>query len=620
MVFRVFGSCILPLLPPLPPCRILEVWRHTCFSLDRSTGRFVIVEDGKLQWDKTTPEVVEWMKDLRPTQNIFTAGCVYRATGAKYMSMYGSITDVQVSFVAISQIFRRCLQVFGRGLSVEEMAGFTTCSQELRGDIISWEEAEWSLASPRNTTVVELLDLERDVCPRRNSSLLLVPQRMSFTEGLRLCRKLSGEMVSYTERRHFEELTHFMAKTANSFSDQCSSAKEAGAREVQVYLAGQDEDREGEWLALDGGGAIQFLPWAPNRPYNDGEQYNCLMLEMGLGPSDRPHLQVKRAEVNDEVCEVAFCPLCRVSSPVAKVQLRGLCTETIFNTEYIAMVTEEGRLRYLGQHTSFLQYDREESLWLLYDRKAQQSRAVSLSAENSLLLGLHTFDLAGVEGDKCTVGRKDKQVKVKLTSCGEGSFTCSDGECVSMNERCNQISNCKDKSDEEHCKMLIMEDNYNKKISPFGFDAATEDIIPVNVQMSMAVMDILDINEVDLNFVLKFRLLMEWYDHRLVYHNLKLERSENLLTREEIEKLWIPFVVFSNTYYNDATTGDDNTELTITREGEFVRSTPEVVEEINIFTGQENRLTFQQVFAKTFKCQYELQLYPFDTQVRLKEV
>ena len=185
-----------------------------------------------------------------------------------------------------------------------------------------------------------------------------------------------------------------------------------------------------------------------------------------------------------------------------------------------------------------------------------------------------------------------------------------------MQERCNQISNCKDRSDEENCKVLVMEENYNKKISPFSFDSESEDIIPVYVNISMAIMDIIDINEVDLNYVLKFRLLMEWYDYRLVYHNLKHERSANLLTKEDIEQLWIPFVVFSNTVDNEATTGEANTELTITREGEFIRSSNEVVEEIDIFTGEENRLTFQQVFSKTFLCTYQFELYPFDTQVR----
>lgn len=39
------------------------------------------------------------------------------------------------------------------------------------------------------------------------------------------------------------------------------------------------------------------------------------------------------------------------------------------------------------------------------------------------------------------------------------------------------------------------------------------------------------------------------------------------------------------------------------------------MEEINIFEGEFNRITFEQVYTKTFKCTYQLQLYPFDTQV-----
>ena len=197
-------------------------------------------------------------------------------------------------------------------------------------------------------------------------------------------------------------------------------------------------------------------------------------------------------------------------------------------------------------------------------------------------------------------------------------MTCNDGQCVDMEERCNQISNCRDESDEDHCKMLVMKENYNKKIAPFTFNYDEEKIIPVDVNISMAVMDVLSIQEVNLVYVLKFRLLMEWYDGRLNYHNLKTERSANLLTREEIDKLWIPFVVFGNTENNDATKGDDDTEVTITREGDFIMSSPNVIEEINIFAGGDNRITFQQVYSKTFKCEYQLQLYPFDTQVMLK--
>ena len=72
--------------------------------------------------------------------------------------------------------------------------------------------------------------------------------------------------------------------------------------------------------------------------------------------------------------------------------------------------------------------------------------------------------------------------------------------------------------------------------------------------------------------------------------------------------------MFSNTENNEFTNGDDDTEVTITKEGNFTEAELDVLEEVNIFEGKENRITFQQVYSKTFKCEYELQLYPFDTQ------
>ena len=166
--------------------------------------------------------------------------------------------------------------------------------------------------------------------------------------------------------------------------------------------------------------------------------------------------------------------------------------------------------------------------------------------------------------------------------------------------------------------MLVMKESYNKKIAPFDFDYAASKTIPVNVNISMAVMDVLSISEVDLVYVLKFRFLMVWYDYRLKYHNLKQERSLNSLSREEIERLWIPFVVFSNTQKQESTKGGDETEVTITREGDFAETSVHNLEEINIFEGVDNRITFQQVYDKELKCVYQLQLYPFDTQVKLR--
>ena len=63
-----------------------------------------------------------------------------------------------------------------------------------------------------------------------------------------------------------------------------------------------------------------------------------------------------------------------------------------------------------------------------------------------MLLGVHTFDFSGVKADLCTATASSKLVRVKVSACVSGQFTCNDGQCVSLDERCNQISNCRHSS------------------------------------------------------------------------------------------------------------------------------------------------------------------------------
>ena len=57
------------------------------------------------------------------------------------------------------------------------------------------------------------------------------------------------------------------------------------------------------------------------------------------------------------------------------------------------------------------------------------------------------------------------------------------------------------------------------------------------------------------------------------------------------------------------------TLVTVSREGNFTRSGLDKVDEAEIFEGAENRLTMNQTYTWEFQCKYELQRYPFDTQV-----
>ena len=91
----------------------------------------------------------------------------------------------------------------------------------------------------------------------------------------------------------------------------------------------------------------------------------------------------------------------------------------------------------------------------------------------------------------------------------------------------------------------------------------------------------------------------------------------NALKQYEIERLWTPYVIYKNTENNDATTTQDIfTSVTVTREGNFTRSPPSSIDEVEIFRGDENTLTMNQSYTKEFRCQYKFQFFPFDTQVK----
>ena len=108
----------------------------------------------------------------------------------------------------------------------------------------------------------------------------------------------------------------------------------------------------------------------------------------------------------------------------------------------------------------------------------------------------------------------------------------------------------------------------------------------------------------------------------MIYNNLKTDTPTNALTMDDIKRIWLPLIVYDNTDQKEVTRlGMDwewATRVTVTREGNFVRSGIEEVNEAEIFQGAENRLTMNQTYTWEFQCKYELQRYPFDTQVNKK--
>ena len=66
--------------------------------------------------------------------------------------------------------------------------------------------------------------------------------------------------------------------------------------------------------------------------------------------------------------------------------------------------------------------------------------------------------------------------------------------CVfSMNERC-EIIQCQDESDEDNSSLLVFEESYNKLVPPISFNQANNSIIPIKINVSTSLRNVLEIS------------------------------------------------------------------------------------------------------------------------------
>ena len=71
-------------------------------------------------------------------------------------------------------------------------------------------------------------------------------------------------------------------------------------------------------------------------------------------------------------------------------------------------------------------------------------------------------------------------------------FTCANGDCISLEKRCNERTDCNDESDEYHCQQIIIDKNsYRKTYVPRN---PTKEG-PLKIEVGFDVIDIVKIDE-----------------------------------------------------------------------------------------------------------------------------
>ena len=318
----------------------------------------------------------------------------------------------------------------------------------------------------------------------------------------------------------------------------------------------------------------------------------------------------------DDACYLGGGTCLCESSPLLHLKLRGLCANSAVDKYYQPMnnFSNFDELRFVGIRQSWIEYDETSKVWNLSVAESNV-RGLSIAAKSTFLLGKHKWTIDG-DSDCSTEAEKDTSKYLKLTGCVEGDFTCDDGQCVTMEQRCNQLPDCRDLSDEENCSILGFGTSYNMNIPPVISQEKK-----VNISISIDLLKIVDIKEEE--YSIQFSISLQWKENRVKYHNLKTKTALNALTYADFSKLWLPKVIYENTDQKATTrlgevgNGEWETRVVVKRERNFTRSELNVVDEIEVFEGSENSLIMNQTYTHEFQCSFDFSRYPFDHQVHL---
>ena len=154
--------------------------------------------------------------------------------------------------------------------------------------------------------------------------------------------------------------------------------------------------------------------------------------------------------------------------------------------------------------------------------------------------------------------------------------------------------------------MSIEEEKYQSIFPPVSNGTKTE------VFVSMDILSITNIDEMAMTFTSKLGLFIQWRDQRITFNNLN--SNGNFLTESQLDQIWLPPLIFSNTKDFILISGQDHDDVKILKKGPPTLNEASELKEEEIYRGDENDLLLTAYHQRDFHCNFELSNFPFDLQ------
>ena len=450
-------------------------------------------------------------------------------------------------------------------LKIEDLISITTSSKSRQSKSISapvlfsWDKFETAISS--SCLEYETLN-ENDKLFIENfqeKDTLLVEHQANFATSRNLCQALGGDLLVPKNDYQFGRVADLLKQ-----SDSCRSTFIGLKKLSNKQLVDQN------------GNPIQFAKWAFNEP--NGKDYEqCVVMYDANG-------------YNDGNCGSKNCFSCQMS-PKNIYSLRGQIPPSMDRKYFVGMTGKEIEIRGIKQTECIW---RNKSWYFGTNYKQDFDQPIG---SNMPPIGLQTWN----NGEK-----------LKFTQCNEDEFTCNSyGNCVPMSERCDGQQNCIDGSDELGCTIMTLQEGYDRK---YPSDKN------ITVSLSMNIYDILDIQEIHMQYKVFLRVELLWYDPRITFRNLKPKKDDNQLNANEIDQIWSPQLKFLNSDEigviiagEQGSSGDlskfsGKGSVSIRRDGNHQLNPLDELNEDYLYPGKDNPIIMTNSIVVRLGCKFHLKM------------
>lgn len=311
-------------------------------------------------------------------------------------------------------------------------------------------------------------------------------------EGLALCRTLGGRLPTPSEEVGNTLLEEFVLSHHTS---------------VEIHL-GINKTKTG-WNDTYNGQPITY--W-PNRSLIQSEEADVCM---------SPILGTWVERVN---------PVCLVvcETPVRKIFLKGLCTDSKFTKEMWIHNSISGKLVMREAGTFILQSNEEGNKWSLTSSTHKNTRAEVKPKTSEFPFGQHDW----IVWDK-ECGYRGETIPLMLTPCPRDMFTCGDLSCIPTNKMCNKKPDCNDKSDEHCAKKVEIPIVYDRLLPPRPDPSS-----PLIVTCHADLINYRSFSIKETTWAIDLYFILQWRDKRLKYFHLNNFKHPAVI--KESESIWKP--------------------------------------------------------------------------------